>query len=176
MPQKQQIKTFILQNFLFSLPCLLIVLLALLFMPGFGVIDGQGTVAIVSFKYLQNLVANPWLIALLAAGLALVITGVWKTAKTTSTAGIWSGGLGTVLVGLTVLLLPAYNNTAFYPSKVDLQSSLTIANASSSPYTLQVMTYVALAIPFVLGYIVYVWWLMDRGKIRIEDTGDRAAY
>ena len=120
--------------------------------------------------------ANPWLILLLAAGLALVITGVWKTAKTTTTAGIWFSGLGTVLVGLTVLLLPAYNNTAFYPSKVDLQSSLTIYNASSSPYTLQVMTYVALAIPFVLAYIVYVWWLMDRGKIRIEDTGDRAAY
>lgn len=164
------------QNFLLSLPCLLIVLVALLFMPGFGIVDDKGTVAIVSFKYLQNLVANPWLILLLAAGLALVITGVWKTAKTTTTAGIWFSGLGTVLVGLTVLLLPAYNNTAFYPSKVDLQSSLTIFNASSSPYTLQVMTYVALAIPFVLAYIVYVWWLMDRGKIRIEDTGDRAAY
>ncbi len=164
------------QNFIFSLPFLGIILLGLLFMPGYGIIDEQGTVALVSFKYLGNLAANPWLILLLAAGLALVITGVWKTAKTLSTGGIWFSGLGTVLVGLTVLLLPAYNNTAFYPSKVDLQSSLTIFNASSSPYTLKVMTYVALAIPFVLAYIIYVWRAMDRGKIRIEDTGDRAAY
>ena len=65
----------------------------------------------------------------IVAGLGLLIYGVWKTAKTTETCGIWYGGLGTVLVGLTVLMLPAYNNTAFYPSKVDLQSSLTIYNA-----------------------------------------------
>jgi cytochrome d ubiquinol oxidase subunit II len=145
-------------------------------MRGFGIVDDAGTIAIVSFKYLRNLLANPWLIALLVVGLALVITGVWKTAKTSEKGGIWYGGLGTVLVGLTVLLLPAYNMTAFYPSKVDLQSSLTIYNASSSPYTLQVMTYVALAIPFVLAYIAYVWWAMNRNTIKIEDTGDRAAY
>ena len=120
--------------------------------------------------------ANPWLLVLLLAGLALLIWGVWKTVKTTATCGIWYGGLGTVLVGLTVLLLPAYNNTAFYPSKSHLQSSLTIYNASSSPYTLKVMTYVALGIPFVLAYVAYVWWAMNRTKIKIEDTGDHAAY
>ncbi len=164
------------QNFLCSLPFLLLILSSLLFMRGFGIVDGQGTIEIVSFKYLRNLLANPWLIALLAAGLVLVIAGVWNTAKTTETSGIWYGGLGTVLVGLTVLLLPAYNMTAFYPSKVDLQSSLTIYNASSSPYTLKIMTYVALGIPFVLAYVAYVWWAMNRSKIKIEDTGDRAAY
>ena len=164
------------QNFLCSLPFLLLILGSLLFMRGFGIVDEKGTIEIVSFKYLRNLLANPWLIALLVAGLVLVITGVWKTAKTTATAGIWFGGLGTVLVGLTVLLLPAYNMTAFYPSKVDLQSSLTIYNASSSPYTLKIMTYVALGIPFVLAYVAYVWWAMNRNTIKIEDTGDRAAY
>ncbi len=164
------------QNFLCSLPFLVLILGSLLFMRGFGIVDEQGTIEIVSFKYLRNLFANPWLIAFLVVGLALVVTGAWKTAKTTETSGIWFGGLGTVLVGLTVLLLPAYNMTAFYPSNVDLQSSLTIYNASSSPYTLKVMTYVALSIPFVLAYIVYVWWAMNRSKIKIEDTGDRAAY
>lgn len=164
------------QNFLCSLPFLLLILGSLLFMRGFGIVDEQGTIGIVSFKYLRNLLANPWLIALLAAGLVLVVAGVWKTTKTTETGGIWYGGLGTVLVGLTVLLLPAYNMTAFYPSKVDLQSSLTIYNASSSPYTLKIMTYVALCIPFVLAYVAYVWWAMNRNKIKIEDTGDHAAY
>jgi cytochrome d ubiquinol oxidase subunit II len=164
------------QNFLCSLPFLLLILGSLLFMRGFGIVDDQGTIAIVSFKFLRNLLANPWLIALLASGLVLVVAGVWNTAKTTETSGIWYGGLGTVLIGLTVLLLPAYNMTAFYPSKVDLQSSLTIYNASSSPYTLKIMTYVALGIPFVLAYVAYVWWAMNRNKLKIEDTGDRAAY
>jgi cytochrome d ubiquinol oxidase subunit II len=164
------------QNFLCSLPFLLVILGSLLFMRGFGIVDQQGTIEVVSFKYLRNLLANPWLIGLLAAGLVLVVAGVWKTTKTTETGGIWYGGPGTVLVGLTVLLLPAYNMTAFYPSKVDLQSSLTIYNASSSPYTLKIMTYVALCIPLVLAYVAYVWWAMNRNKIKIEDTGDRTAY
>jgi len=164
------------QNFIISLPLCLLIVGSLLFMRGYGIVDAKGTIEIVSFKFLRNLIANPWLLGLLVAGLALLILGVWKTAKTTETGGIWFGGLGTVLIGLTVLLLPAYNNTAFYPSKVDLQSSLTIYNASSSPYTLKVMTYVALGIPFVLAYVAYVWWLMNREKIKIEDTGDRAAY
>ncbi len=163
-------------NFIVSLPFCLLIVGSLLMMRGYGIVDAQGTIEIVSFKFLRNLLANPWLIGLLAAGLALLITGVWKTARTTATGGIWFGGLGTVLVGLTVLLLPAYNNTSFYPSKVDLQSSLTIYNASSSPYTLKIMTYVAIAIPFVLAYIAYVWWAMNRTKIKIEDTGDKAAY
>ena len=164
------------QNFVISLPFLLLILGSLLFMRGYGIVDDAGPIDIVSFKFLRNLVANPWLILLLVGGLALVVAGVWKTARTSETGGIWYGGLGTVLVGLTVLLLPAYNLTAFYPSKADPQSSLTIFNASSSPYTLKVMTYVALGIPFVLAYVAYVWWAMGRSKITIEDTGDRTAY
>ncbi|WP_028584166.1 cytochrome d ubiquinol oxidase subunit II [Desulfogranum mediterraneum] len=163
-------------NFCCSLPFCLYVVVSLLLMRGFGIVDDQGTIEYVKYKYLLNLLANPWLLGLLLGGLLLVLVGALRTAKTSSTAGIWFGGLGTVLVGLCVLLLPAYNNTAFYPSKVDLQSSLTIYNASSSAYTLGVMTYVALAIPVVLAYVSYVWRAMDRGKMKIEDTGDSAAY
>lgn len=161
-------------SFLCSLPFLGYVLVSLLLMKGYGVVDAQGTIAMVSRKYLGNLLANPWLLCLLAVGLVLVILGVFRTAKSTSTAGIWFGGLGTVLVGLTVLLLPAYNNTAFYPSKADLQSSLTIYNASSSPFTLSTMTYVALGIPFVLAYVAYVWWAMDRTKITADEVSGEA--
>ena len=108
--------------------------------------------------------------------LARPVRVVPRITKTTETGGIWYGGLGTVLVGLTVLLLPAYNMTAFYPSKVDLQSSLTIYNASSSHYTLTAMTYVALAIPAVLAYIAYVWRQMDSRKIDSRDLADKKAY
>ena len=159
-------------NFAVSLPFLLYVLVSLLLMDGFGIVDDQGTIAMVSHKYLGNLLANPWLLVLLLGGLVLVILGVLKTARSDSTAGIWFSGLGTFLVGLTVLLLPAYNNTAFYPSKADLQSSLTIYNASSSPYTLTVMTYVAIAIPFVLAYVAYVWRAMDKEKLTADVVAD----
>ena len=162
-------------NFLISLPFLLVVLVNLVLMKGYG-FDDAGQVALAPRKYLGNLLANPLLLILLLAGLVLVIRGVWVTARTELTRGIWCGGLGTVLVGLAVLLLPAFNNTAFYPSKVDLQSSLTIYNASSTHYTLTTMTYVALFIPLILAYIVYVWRAMSRKRLTTEDVGDKAAY
>ncbi len=143
-------------------------------MSGYAV-NEQGEVFRQSWKYLLNLVQVPALAISLVLGLGLVITGVMLTAKTKAKCGIWSSGLGTVLVGLTIFGLAGFNNTAFYPSKVDLQSSLTIHNASSSLYTLQTMTWVALAIPFVLAYVAYVWRALDKKKITVaEVTGPEA--
>ncbi len=162
-------------NFLISLPFLLYVLVSLLLMKGYGV-DESGTVSLVTRKYLGNLLANPVLLVLLLLGLVFIIRAVWVTARTVHTRGIWCGGLGTVLVGLVVLTLPAFNNTAFYPSKVDLQSSLTIYNASSTHYTLTVMTYVALFIPVVIAYVAYVWRQMSMRKMTLKDIEDKGAY
>jgi len=161
-------------NLICALPFLLYVLVSLLVIDGYG-FDENGVVSMVSYKYLNNLLAMPVVLGLLLAGLLLVVWGVVLTSLKNGTKGIWFGGLGTVFVGLAVFFLAGYNNTAFYPSKVDLQSSLTIYNASSTHYTLTVMTYVALVIPFVLAYIAYVWKLMDAKKIGISDvTGDKA--
>ncbi len=171
---EQRLRQAVWTDFICSLPFLLYVLVSLLLMKGYGIVDDKGTIELVTRKYLANLLANPWLAALLAGGLVLVIIGVLRGAKSSSRAGIWFAGPGTVLVGLTVLLLPAYNNTAFYPSRVDLQSSLTISNASSSPYTLMVMTYVAIAIPFVLAYIAYVWWAMDHRRLTVDEVSGKA--
>ncbi len=162
-------------NFLSSVPFLLFVLVNILLMRGFGV-DDQGTVSMVSRKYLANLLANPWLMGLLGAGLPLVFAGVFRTLHRNSSRGIWFSGTGTVLVGLTILLLPAYNQTCFYPSHFDLQSSLTIHNASSSLYTLRVMTWVALFIPVVLAYVWYVWRAMDSRKLQIADVQEKGVY
>ncbi len=162
-------------SFLIALPFLLYVLICLLVMKGFGV-DSTGTVSLVASKYLSNLLAMPHLLVLLLLGIVLVLYGVVSSAFTQSDKGIWFSGLGTVFVGLVVLCLPAFNNTAFYPSKLDLQSSLTIYNASSSLFTLTIMTYVAIGIPFVLGYVVYVWKLMDSKKLTVDEVTHEESY
>lgn len=162
-------------NLICALPFLLYVLGSLLLMDGFGV-DAEGTVSMVSSKYLHNLLAMPVVLGFLLGGLVLVVGGVVLTSFKESTKGIWFGGLGTVLVGLAVFFLAGFNNTPFYPSKVDLQSSLTIYNASSSHFTLTVMTYVAFFIPVVLAYIVWVWWAMNRRKVSVADVTGGKAY
>jgi cytochrome d ubiquinol oxidase subunit II len=164
-----------LTSFLMALPFLLYVVVSLLLIDGFSV-DKGGVVSMMAYKYLHNLLAMPVVLLLLLAGLFLVILGVTRTALAKATTGIWFGGLGTVLVGLAVFFTAGFNGTPFYPSKADLQSSLTIYNASSSHYTLTAMTYVALAIPFVLAYVAYVWRQMDSRKIDSQDLADKKAY
>lgn len=162
-------------NLLCALPFLLYVLVSLLFMDGFG-FDAAGAVSLVDGKYLANLLAMPIVLGLLLVGLILVIWGVVLTSFLRGTRGIWFGGLGTVLVGLAVFFTAGFNSTAFYPSKADLQSSLTIYNASSSHYTLTAMTYVAFFIPVVLAYIAWVWWQLDRKKLTTGDIEGSKAY
>jgi cytochrome d ubiquinol oxidase subunit II len=172
---EKRLRKACLVNLICALPFLLYVLVSLLLVDGFG-FDENGVVSMVAYKYLGNLLAMPQVLILLLAGLLLVIWGVVLTSLKGSDKGIWFGGLGTVLVGLAVFFLAGFNNTAFYPSKVDLQSSLTIYNASSTHYTLTVMTYVAFFIPVVLGYVAYVWKLMDAKKIGINDVTGGKAY
>lgn len=166
---ESRLRKNVLKNFLISLPFLLYVLVCILFMKGFSV-DSSGMVSMVSFKYLLNLLYLPHLIILLLIGILFVLYGVFVTSSKASNKGIWFNGFGTVLVGFVVLCLPAFNNTAFYPSKLDLQSSLTIHNASSSMFTLTTMTYVAIGIPFVLAYVAYVWKLMDAKKMTKDEV------
>ena len=159
----------VLINFLWLLPFLLFVLLSLVTMQGFHVDPESGNVMMMKGKYLKNLLGNPVLVILLLAGLGLVIYAVFITAFKGSRKGIWFAGLGVVLTALCVFLLPAFNNTPFYPSYADLNSSLTNFNASSSKYTLVAMTYVALLVPFVLAYISYLWKMMDSKKLTSEE-------
>lgn len=170
-----RIRKSCLTSFLLSLPFLLYVVVMLVMMDGFG-IDQHGVTAIVAHKYLNNLLDMPLVIVLLLAGLFLVLLGVTRTGLSNTTTGIWFGGLGTILVGLAIFCLAGFNDTPFYPSRVDLQSSLTIYNASSSHYTLTAMTYVALFIPGVVAYIAYVWRQMDSRKIDEQDLADKKAY
>ncbi|PLX68984.1 MAG: cytochrome d ubiquinol oxidase subunit II [Denitrovibrio sp.] len=171
---RARIKKSVTVSFVIELIFLLYVLGSLLFMKGFAVDEG-GVVTLVAGKYLSNLL-QPINIVLLLAGLLLVVWAVFITVFKNSSRGIWPAGLGTVLVGLAVFFLAGYNNTAFYPSKSDLQSSLTIFNASSSHFTLTAMTYVALTVPFVLAYIAYTWKQMNREKITLNEVLEEESY
>ena len=126
-----------------------------------------GVISVESFKYLNNLLAYPWIIALLLIGVVLVLYGFVRTIlQTHFISGIWYAGIGTVLVVLSLLLIAGFGNTAYYPSLADPQSSLTIANSSSSLFTLKTMSVVSLLIPFVLAYIWYVWYSMDKKTVK----------
>ena len=162
-------------NFILELFFLLYILVVLLVMDGFHV-TASGDVQMLAGKYRQNLIQMPLVSLLLLSGLGLVVWGVFITLMRKSSKGIWPAGLGTVLAGLSVFFLCGYNNTPFYPSKTDLASSLTIYNASSSHFTLTAMTYVAIGIPFVLAYIVYVWKQMNTEKMTVHEALDEEAY
>jgi len=164
-------------NLILSLPFLLFVLVRLVTMDGFAVDPVTGNVSLEAGKYLANLLAMPLALILLLAGLALVITGVVLNRFTASRRGIWPAGLGTVLTCLAIFFVAGYNHTPFYPSKADLNSSLTIHNASSSYYTLTMMTYVALLVPFVLAYIAWVWRQMDARRLTADEVAsDNKSY
>ena len=90
--------------------------------------------------------------------------------------GIWPAGIATVIVVLVLMLMAGWNNTAYYPSNADLQSSLTIANSCSSEFTLRTMAYVSLLIPFVLAYIFYAWRAIDKKMIDHEQIKNDDAY
>ena len=145
---------------------------------GFAVNPANGEVFMEKFKYFNNMIQMPAVAAVLLIGVVLVLFGIAKPLiSKSSTKGIWFAGAGTVLTVLALLLCAGWNNTAYYPSVADLQSSLTITNSSSSLFTLKVMTYVSFFIPFVLAYIFYAWRSIDIHKItKKEMEGDGHAY
>jgi cytochrome d ubiquinol oxidase subunit II len=128
-----------------------------------------GEVMMENYKYLHNLLEMPVVAVLLLLGVVGVLAGIVLTMFKNSGGGIWFTGPGTVLAVFALFLLAGLNGTSFYPSNVDLQSSLTIENASSSHFTLTAMSYVSLAVPFVVGYIWWVWKIMNVDKINIDE-------
>lgn len=132
---------------------------------GFAVDPGSGEVFMEPYKYLHNLLEMPLVLGIFAGGVLAVVGGIMLSLLRTSTYGIWLSGPGTFMVVLSLFLLAGLNHTAFYPSAFDLQSSLTIENASSSRYTLVAMSWISLFIPFVLTYIVIAWRAINKKKI-----------
>lgn len=139
--------------------------------------DEAGVISIVPYKYLNNFITLWPLTILFLAGVILVLFAIGKTIISKEyIGGIWPAGIGVVLVVLPLLLMSAWNNTAYYPSTADLQSSLTLANSCSSEFTLRTMFYVSLLVPFVLAYIVYAWRAIDKKKLDKQELTNDHVY
>ncbi|MDL2256040.1 cytochrome d ubiquinol oxidase subunit II [Parabacteroides sp. OttesenSCG-928-G06] len=142
----------------------------LLLTKGFAVDPDTKEVFMQPYKYFLNLIEMPIVLAVLLIGVVGVLGGIAKTIYTKGwKKGIWFSGTGTILTVLALLLCAGWNNTAYYPSVADLQSSLTIENSSSSLFTLKTMSYVSILIPFVLAYIFYAWRALDLRKINSKE-------
>ena len=158
---------------LFFLPFLIVTLVG----EGYAV-NEAGIIFMEPMKYLNNLLVMWPLAIILLVGVVLLLFGIVKTIlKPAYIRGIWPAGIGVVLVVLVLFLIAGWNNTAYYPSTADLQSSLTLQNSSSSEFTLKAMFYVSFLVPFVLAYIVYAWRAIDKKEIdRKEIAEDDHSY
>lgn len=155
----------------------LLFLVRTLFKDGFAYNPSTGDIFIEPQKYLNNLI-DMWYVALtLVVGVVLVLYGIVRTIyNKVYIFGIWFAGIGVVMVVLSLLLCAGWNNTAYYPSIANLQSSLTITNSCSSEFTLHTMAVVSLLIPFVLAYIVYAWRCIDKKKLDHDEISRGEAY
>ena len=162
-------------SFVGFLVMLVLVLFNLVTMDGFAV-DAQGVVSMEKGKYLTNFLQMPVVLAMFLVGAVLLVAGVLLTlVKGSFNKGIWFAGPGTVLAVMAIFMIAGYNGTAYYPSIVDLQSSLTLSNSCSSEFTLRTMAIVSLIIPFVVAYIAYFWRQMDKKSLTSEElnTGEK---
>lgn len=143
-------------------------LAALLLADGWTADPATGAISVEPYKYLHNLADMPWVAVALVVG---IVTVLWSIALgwIGRRRAIWFGGAGTVITVLSLLLLAGWNHTVYYPSLADMQSSLTIANSSSSLFTLKTMFWVSLFVPFVVAYIWYAWRALSRRPMTREE-------
>lgn len=152
-------------------------LIRTLLKDGFAENVNDGSIYMEPMKYLNNFVTMWYLLVVLLIGVLMLLYALGKTLFTKNyTKGIWFAGIGVVLVVLSLLLCAGWNHTAYYPSNIDIQSSLTISNSCSSLFTLQTMSVVSILVPFVVAYIAYVWYVMDKKKLDKEELKDDEVY
>jgi cytochrome d ubiquinol oxidase subunit II len=165
---KRSVKGLIVNSIPF-LVFFLFFIISLLLSKGFASDKGTGLMTIESFKYLHNFIQMPVVMLLFLAGVVSVLFGIGISVFRNSLSGIWYSGAGTILAVFSLFLVAGFNGTSFYPSLFELQSSLTIMNASSSHFTLKTMMYVSFIIPFVIAYIWFAWKAINNDKITEEE-------
>lgn len=165
---KRSVKGLISNSVIFLI-FFLFFIISLLFSNGFAADPITGRITIEKFKYLHNFIQMPVVLILFLTGVVSVLYGIGTAVFRKSFSGIWFSGAGTILAVFSLFLVAGFNGTSFYPSLFDLQSSLTIRNASSSHFTLKTMMYVSFIIPFVVAYIWYAWRAINNNRITEEE-------
>lgn len=117
------------------------------------------------YKYLNNFIEMPQFGILFLSGVILFATWVITWIFQKDKISFWISGFGIIFVVFSLLSSVWLNNTVFYPS-LDLQYGLTIENASASLYTLEIIAYSSLFLPFVIFYITYVWTTLTKVDIK----------
>ncbi len=174
---RERCRNRLIPNAVLFLVFFLTFLVRTLLKDGYAVNPVTGVVFMEPMKYLHNLLTMWPLLIIFLAGVVLVLFGIGRTIFDRQyVKGIWSEGIGVILVVTVLLLIAGWNNTAFYPSNVDLQSSLTIANACSSEVTLRVMAWVTLLIPIIIAYGAYCWWSIDKTHLSKAEIEKGDAY
>ena len=171
----KRLRKSLLVSFTGFLVIFLFVVYNLFTMEGFAVIE-NGIITMQEGKYLTNILDMPVVLGMFLTGAVLLVAGVVLTLiKQTFTRGIWPSAIGTVMAVMAIFMIAGYNDTAYYPSVADLQSSLTLANSCSSEFTLKTMAIVSLIIPFVVAYIACFWHKMDKKQLTREEieTSDK---
>ncbi len=172
-----RIRTQLLYNVVAFLVFFLAFFIRTLLKDGYAYDPATGVIFMEPYKYLHNLITMWPLAIILLVGVVLLLFGVGKTILVKDyIKGIWPAAIGVMMVVLVLFLIVGWNNTAFYPSNVDLQYSLTIRNSSSSETTLRAMAYVTLILPIVLAYGAYAWWSIDKKKIDRKEIAEGEAY
>jgi cytochrome d ubiquinol oxidase subunit II len=144
-------------------------IIRLMTLEGFAYESSTGMVYMEDYKYLHNFMQMPVVTVIFLLGVLGVLYGIGRSVFSQWNKGVWYAGMGTVLTVFSLFLLAGFNHTAYYPSTFDLQSSLTIENSSSSHYTLTVMSYVSLLVPFVIAYIFWAWWAMNKKQLQADE-------
>lgn len=170
-------RRFVLYNGVPFVLFFLVFLIWTLLEEGYAVDPVTKIVSLEEMKYLHNFIDMPWVSVLFISGVLAVLYGIFRTVFSPGfNKGIWFAGAGTIVTITMLLLVAGLNNTAYYPSTIDLQSSLTLENSASSEFTLSVMSVVSLFVPFVIAYIFYAWGAMEKKKLGLNelDTDGKA--
>lgn len=171
------LRVSLIKNALAFVPIFVLFLICLCLKSGYAY-DASGFVYKKSFKYFLNFIQMPIVGLMLLAGTILVLFGIYK-GIVGSKKGIFTFGIGVILAVTSVILCAGLNNTCFYPSNFDIQSSLTLIKASSSLYTLKTMAWVSILVPIIIAYVSYTWYQMDKNKMdlaEVEDKKDKELY
>lgn len=165
---KKLTKTLIISAALFLITFLTF-LISILLSKGWE-IGADNLIYTIKYKYWNNLIEMPVIMLMMIVGILSVLWSIFISITKQSSNSIWFGGAGTFVTVVMLFLIAGWNNTAYYPSSYDIQSSLTIYNSSSSEFTLKVMFYASLFIPFLIAYISYAWRQMSRPSKNSDNT------